>query len=208
MNFELLRENLDFLREFDEANLKALKAKLNAYESLFHSFGKVHNISHFKALEKELVDSLKILDFKDLNGFKNAVDIGSGAGFPALFLAFVLKTNFTLFEPNAKKAAFLMLVKSELGLENVSVVKEKIERFKLKFKAQLITSRALMSAPELVGLCDGFFDENTLFLLYKGSKVYDELKGFAKYEITEFDKRKYVLINAKNLSKSHLNENA
>lgn len=59
MNFELLRENLNFLREFDEANLKALKAKLNAYESLFHSFGKVHNISHFKALEKELIDSLK-----------------------------------------------------------------------------------------------------------------------------------------------------
>ena len=208
MNFELLRENLDFLREFDEANLKALKAKLNAYESLFHSFGKVHNISHFKALEKELVDSLKILDFKDLSDFKNAVDIGSGAGFPTLFLALILKTNFTLFEPNAKKAAFLMLVKSELGLENVSVFKEKIERYELKFKAQLITSRALMSAPELVRLCDGFFDENTLFLLYKGSKVYDELKGFAKYEIAEFDKRKYVLINAKNLSKSHLNENA
>lgn len=208
MNFELLRENLDFLREFDEANLKALKAKLNAYESLFRSFGKVHNISHFKALEKELVDSLKILDFKDLSGFKNAVDIGSGAGFPALFLALILKTNFTLFEPNAKKAAFLMLAKSELGLENVSVAKEKIEHFKLKFKAQLITSRALMSAPELVRLCDGFFDENTLFLLYKGSKVYDELKSFAEYEIAEFDKRKYVLIKAKNLSKSHLNENA
>ena len=85
MNFELLCENLDFLREFDEVNLKALKAKLNAYESLFYSFGNVHNISHFKALEKELVDSLKILDFKDLSGFKNAVDIGSGAGFPALF---------------------------------------------------------------------------------------------------------------------------
>lgn len=208
MNFELLREKLDFLREFDEINLKALKAKLNAYESLFHSFGKVHNISHFKALEKELIDSLKILDFKDLSGFKNAVDIGSGAGFPALFLTLILKTNFTLFEPNSKKAAFLMLVKSELGLENVSVVKEKIERFELKFKAQLITSRALMSAPELVGLCEGFFDENTLFLLYKGSKVYDELKGFAEYEIAEFDKRKYVLIKAKNLSKSHLNKNA
>lgn len=209
MNFELLRENLDFLCEFDEANLKALKAKLNAYESLFHSFGKVHNISHFKALEKELVDSLKILDFKDLSGFKNAVDIGSGAGFPALFLALILKTNFTLFEPNSKKAAFLMLVKSELGLENVSVVKEKIERFELKFKAQLITSRALMSAPKLVELCDGFFDENTLFLLYKGSKVYDELKGFAEYEIAEFDKRKYVLIEAQNLSKKAIyNENA
>lgn len=47
------------------------------------------------------------------------------------------------------------------------------------------------------------------FLLYKGSKVYDELKGFAEYEIAEFDKRKYVLIEAQNLSKKAIyNENA
>ncbi|MEQ4430288.1 16S rRNA (guanine(527)-N(7))-methyltransferase RsmG, partial [Campylobacter jejuni] len=27
-------------------------------------------------------------------------DIGSGAGFPAVFLAFLLQSNFHLFEPN------------------------------------------------------------------------------------------------------------
>lgn len=196
MNFALLQSELAFLREFDEGRLSVLKGRLNAYENLFQSFSKVHNISHFKALEKEIIDSLKILDFKDLKSAQNIIDIGSGAGFPAIFLALILGAKFTLFEPNAKKSAFLMLVKSELGLDNVVIIKEKIELYKDKFVANLITSRALMSAKALIGLCKGFFDNNTLFLLYKGSGVFEELQGVANYEIIEFNKRKYTLINA------------
>lgn len=197
MNFSLLQSELGFLREFDEKNLSELKSKLNAYESLFQSFGKVHNISRFNALENEIIDSLKILDFKDFKNAQSVIDIGSGAGFPAIFLALVLKAKFSLFEPNSKKSAFLMLVKSELGLDNVRVIKDKIELYEPKFKAKLITSRALMNAKALIKLCTGFFDKNTLFLLYKGSGVYDELAGIANYEITEFDKRKYALISAR-----------
>lgn len=197
MNFTPLQSELAFLREFDEQELSDLKNKLNAYESLFQSFSKVHNISHFKALEKEIVDSLKILDFKDLQGAQNIIDIGSGAGFPAIFLALILNAKFTLFEPNAKKSAFLMLVKSELELDNIIVIKEKIELYKDKFVANLIISRALMSVKALIALCKGFFDEKTLFLFYKGSGVLKELEGVSNYEIIEFNKRKYTLIDAK-----------
>ena len=202
MNFALLQSELGFLREFDETNLSDFKAKLNAYESLFQSYNKVHNISRFNALEKEIIDSFKILDFKDFKNAQSVIDIGSGAGFPAIFLALILRAKFSLFEPNAKKSAFLMLVKSELALDNVCVIKDKIELYEPKFKANLITSRASMSAKTLIKLCAGFFDENTRFLLYKGSGVYDELAGIANYEITEFGKRKYTLIDAKELSQS------
>lgn len=202
MNFALLQQELAFLREFDEVKLSEFKSKLNAYERLFQSFGRVHNISHFNALEKEVIDSLKILDFKDFSQAQIIIDIGSGAGFPALFLALILKAKFTLFEPNAKKAAFLMLVKSELGFDNVRVIREKIELYKDKFTANLITSRALMNAQAVIRLCAGFFDEKTLFLLYKGSGVHSELEGVANYEITEFGKRKYTLICAKEFCKT------
>ncbi len=183
------------MREFDEKNLSDFKRRLEIYENLFQNYGKVHNISAFKQLENEIIDSLKILDFKDLSFAANAIDIGSGAGFPALFLALVLRTNFTLFEPNAKKAAFLMLAKSELGLGNVGVVKEKIELHAPKFKANLITSRALMKIPLLITLCKGFFDENSLFLLYKGSSLQSELAGLENYELFEFGKRRYCLLS-------------
>lgn len=197
MNFAPLQSELAFLREFNTHQLSELKSRLNAYESLFQSFSKVHNISHFKALEKEIVDSLKILDFKDLKGAQNIIDIGSGAGFPAIFLAMILGAKFTLFEPNVKKSAFLMLAKSDLGLDNVIIIKEKIELYKDKFVANLIMSRALMSVKALIALCKGFFDDKTLFLLYKGSGVLKELEGVSNYEIIEFHKRKYTLIDAK-----------
>ena len=194
MNFSLLQRNLGFLREFDEKNSSEFKKRLEIYENLFQNYSKVHNISTFKQLENEIIDSLKILDFKDLTFAKNAIDIGSGAGFPALFLALILKAKFTLFEPNAKKAAFLMLAKSELGLGNLSVIKEKIELHTPKFKASLITSRALMKIPLLTTLCEGFFDEGSLFLFYKGSSFQSELAGLENYELFEFGKRKYCLI--------------
>lgn len=195
MNFALLSQNLDFLHHFSSQS--EFKEKLSLYERLFNDFVRVHNISHFKELEKELIDSLKIIDFKDFSQDKIIIDIGSGAGFPALFLALVLKAKFYLFEPNSKKAAFLMLVKSKLELENIFIIKEKIELYKDKFKANLITSRALMDIKSLAGLCAGFFDEKTIFLLYKGSGVYEELKNIKEYEIIEFNKRKYTLISAK-----------
>ena len=194
MNFSLLQRNLGFLREFNEKNSSEFKKRLEIYENLFQNYSKVHNISTFKQLENEIIDSLKILDFKDLTFAKNAIDIGSGAGFPALFLALILRAKFTLFEPNAKKAAFLMLAKSELGLDNLSIIKEKIELHTPKFKANLITSRALMKIPLLITLCEGFFDEGSLFLFYKGSSLQSELVGLENYELFEFGKRKYCLI--------------
>lgn len=172
MNFARICEDLNFLQSLDNAALSTLETKLNAYESVFRSYQKVHNISKFGALEDEIIDSLKILDFAEfwanlslnlskfrqngvnlglnssefqqngvnlsLNSSKfqqkladfKIIDVGSGAGFPAIFLALILKANFTLFEPNAKKAAFLMLIKNELKLPNLSVFKSKIEDFK------------------------------------------------------------------------------
>jgi 16S rRNA (guanine527-N7)-methyltransferase len=56
------------------------------------------------------------------------VDIGSGAGFPAIPLA-ILKpdASFTLVEPVAKKAAFLRHVARALPLSNVAVRAARIE---------------------------------------------------------------------------------
>lgn len=198
MNFVRICEDLNFLQSLDNAALVALETKLNAYESVFRSYQKVHNISKFGALEDEIIDSLKILDFAEFwanlglnlskftqngvnlglnlskftqNGVNlslnssefqrkladfKIIDVGSGAGFPAIFLALILKADFTLFEPNAKKAAFLMLIKNELKLPNLSVFKSKIEDFKaekcenLAFKSEDFKSENLTLKSEKV----------------------------------------------------------
>jgi len=56
------------------------------------------------------------------------VDIGSGAGFPAIPLAILRPdAGFTLFEPTGKKTSFLRHVARELPLVNVRVEPRRIE---------------------------------------------------------------------------------
>lgn len=195
MNVSELEKNLNFLQDFDSSKKETFFKRLKIYEELFFSYQKVHNISNFKSLEFEIIDSLKILDFKNLNFVKNAIDVGSGAGFPGVFLALVLGSKFHLFEPNKKKAAFLFLIKSELKLTNLSIKTERIEASKEFFTADLISSRALTNVRDLLKLCIKFYDKNTFFLLYKGSKLEDELKEVKEYEIFSYNKRKYCFLS-------------
>jgi 16S rRNA (guanine(527)-N(7))-methyltransferase RsmG len=58
------------------------------------------------------------------------LDIGSGGGFPGIPLAIAWpRTTVTLLESRDKKAGFLELVARDLGLTNVKVVCDRLERF-------------------------------------------------------------------------------
>ncbi|MCV3411443.1 16S rRNA (guanine(527)-N(7))-methyltransferase RsmG [Campylobacter lari] len=187
-------EQLNFLQNFNKDDFFK---KIILYKNLLKKFNTVHNLTHLENIDDNVIDSIKILDYCDLTDKKKIVDIGSGAGFPAIFLACILQeSEFFLFEPSAKKASFLRVVKTELNLKNINIIKEKIQNYQ-SFKADLITSRALMDVKPLVEISNGFYDENTLFLLYKGSEVYDELQGMKDYKIFNRGFRNYCLLKIK-----------
>lgn len=187
-------EQLNFLQNFNKDDFFK---KIILYKNLLKKFNAVHNLTHLENIDDNVIDSIKILDYCDLTDKKKIVDIGSGAGFPAIFLACILQeSDFFLFEPSAKKASFLRVVKTELSLKNINIIKEKIQNYQ-SFKADLITSRALMDIKPLVEISNGFYDENTLFLLYKGSEVYDELQGMKDYKIFNRGFRNYCLLKIK-----------
>lgn len=148
------------------------------YAVLLDKFNRVHSLSRYKEgeLKSQIKDSVLVLElFECIKEAKTAIDVGSGAGLPALFLAAKMpKCEWNLFEPIAKKSSFLSYCVVSLGLKNVKIHSKKIQN-SVKFKADLITSRALTNAVALIELCDGFYDENTLFLLYKGSDYKDEI---------------------------------
>jgi 16S rRNA (guanine527-N7)-methyltransferase len=57
------------------------------------------------------------------------LDVGSGAGFPGLVLACCFpEASFTLLEPLKKRAGFLQLVTTELGLANVAVDDRRLDQ--------------------------------------------------------------------------------
>lgn len=175
--------------------MSSFEAKIKAYEELFFTFNKIHNLSTYKEISSVIKDSLAPLDFWDFSKAKVAADIGSGAGFPAVFLAMRLEhCVFHLFEPAKKKASFLSYAKASLKLENIIIHADKLEDCE-GFVCDLITSRAAFKIPKLLELSKGYFDEKTSFLLYKGSSVEAELEGFEEFAtIINQKERNFVLL--------------
>ena len=82
----------------------------------------------------------------DVRGDVRVIDIGSGAGFPAIPLKiWAPDIHLTLIESNHKKAAFLNEVARALTLTNLNVVNERIEALatRLSSHAEVVTLRAV-----------------------------------------------------------------
>lgn len=158
---------MKFLPHYDE---KIFLQRVEIYKNLLKKFNQIHNLTQLKNIDENIQDSIEILNFIDLTKAQNIADIGSGAGFPAIFLSFLLDSRFYLFEPNAKKSAFLRSVKIECELKNLHIIKEKVQNHKAEFKADFITSRALMKAKDLIQICRFLSDKNTTFILWLKKK--------------------------------------
>ncbi len=171
--------------------------KVEEYKALLLKWNKIHNLTGAKTaaqIDEFIVDAVAPITF--LPPFKNGMDIGTGAGFPGMILAFALPdTHFTLVEPLAKRASFLQFVKAHLGLTNVDVKAVKVEQLTPQL-FDFITSRAVTDTQMLLKLSEPFRKEGTLLLFYKGEKVYDEINESLNYQIIEKHHRHYLLIES------------
>lgn len=112
---------------------------------------------------------------------KTVLDLGSGAGFPALVLAamdFEGKYDFHLIESDGKKCAFLNKVIEACDLKAV-VHNERIEQMKT-FDVDVVTARALASLDQLIKYAFPFLKTKTRCLFMKGAKVDEELETACK----------------------------
>jgi len=158
-------------------------------------WNKIHNLTGATTREEvaeHIYDSVFPVSF--LPKINNALDIGTGAGFPGLILAMALRsTQFTLVEPLAKRAGFLQFIKADLGLDNVEVLNKRIEQVP-PIAYDFITSRAVTETQTLMDFAKPFIVKGTLLLFFKGERVYDEIQDAEHVKIIKTDKRHYLLI--------------
>lgn len=177
--------------------------KVEIFIELLLKYNQTHNITGAKNKEaamKNVEDSIYPLNFLHVKTIQKAIDIGTGAGFPGLLLALAMpETHFVLFEPIAKKSAFLHLAKSTLDLKNVEVSTNRVEKV-TPFKVDLISSRAVTNTKMLISLCKDFIAPHTLLLFYKGELVQEEIEGLQNCEIHQKGKRNYLIMKDISLS--------
>jgi len=158
------------------------------------NYNKTHNITGAKtkeAIYQNILDSIYPISL--LKGYTSFLDIGTGAGFPGLILAFESDARVVLCEPLKKRAAFLFYIKTLLKLSHVKVESKRVEDVRSE-PFELITSRAVTKTKMLITLCKHLMDERTTLLFYKGSNVVDELDDAMDYTLTHRENRKYLLI--------------
>jgi len=168
---------------------------IQKYKEHLFKWNKIHNMTGAKdenSIDEFIYDAVFPVSF--LPYAKNLLDIGTGAGFPGMILAIALPdTKVTLVEPLTKRASFLQFVKADLGLDNVRVVKNRVEDMDSEI-FDIVTSRAVTDTQMLLTLSKNFRDENSKLLFYKGERVYDEVDETLNHKIIKTKNRHYLLI--------------
>jgi 16S rRNA (guanine527-N7)-methyltransferase len=120
-------------------------------------------------------DSAQIIEFIP-PAAQSLVDLGSGAGFPGLVLAELLRdrpTRVVLYESTQRKRDFLSAVAQRLDLR-VEIRGMRIEESKPE-PFDVITARACAPMPKLLRYAQKFWTAGTVALFLKGQNVGVEL---------------------------------
>ena len=152
-------------------------------------FNKAHNI--VGRLTESEINLLDVLDCESIlphtKSAKKVLDIGSGAGLPGLIIAInQSKAQITMSEKNKKKAYFIRKTIRTLQLKNATIIDKAITPTLLtQNKFDVITARALATAPKIINMAQHLLSKGGKFLLMKGSmeKINEE--------VAQLDNNKY-----------------
>ena len=140
-------------------------------------WNKAYNLTAIKddqqALIKHIFDSLSIVPFLPAG---DLLDIGTGAGLPAVIVAICQPQRaVTALDSNQKKIRFIKQVASELGLKNLTPVASRIEAHAGSY--QVITSRAFASLVDFVTHSQSKLADNGIICAMKGVEPIDEIQA-------------------------------
>lgn len=152
--------------------------KLATYLSLLEKWNKTYNLTSIRKpremLTLHLLDSLSVASHVATGADSRLLDVGTGPGLPGIPLAIIYpQLPVFLLDSNIKKTRFLTQSKIELGLDNVTVLHDRVEQVQGQFPQ--IISRAFASLDKMVEVCRHLLAQDGEFLAMKGQKPEDEM---------------------------------
>ena len=132
---------------------------------------------------RHLLDSAQIIDFVDKKDIKLCTDLGSGAGFPGIVLAILMKSKNPLFkvifyEKSFHKSNFLRSVGRKLNLNSEVNQKNIFEEKNLI--TDIIVSRAFKPLPIIFEIAVNNFKKFKYIIVFLGKSGKEILKDAKK----------------------------
>ncbi len=154
------------------------RERLVAHLELIAKWNRVHNLTAVRETEQmvvlHLLDSLCVLPH--LEDAKTIVDVGSGAGLPGIPIAIARpQARVTLLDSSHKKCAFLQQAKTELALENVEVVCDRVEKWMPAAKFDAVISRAFSDLADFVAQAQHLVAPGGRLIAMKGVYPFEEI---------------------------------
>lgn len=154
------------------------RARLARHLELIAKWNRVHNLTAVRETEQmvvlHLLDSLAALPH--LEGAETILDVGTGPGLPGIPVAIARPdARVTLLDSSHKKCAFLQQAKTELALDNVTVVCDRVEQWKPEAKFDAVVSRAFSDLGDFVTQARHLVAPGGRLLAMKGVYPFDEI---------------------------------
>lgn len=150
---------------------------LTDYLGLLQRWNGVYNLTAVRdpqqLVGRHLLDSLAILPWIDTGP---VLDVGTGAGLPGIPLAVMRpELEFVLLDANGKKTRFVQQAVTALGLDNVAVVRERVEAFHREPPFARVTTRAYSSLDDMVRGTAHLLAADGIWLAMKGLRPDPEI---------------------------------
>tara|TARA_Y100001970_G_C14173631_1_gene825625 strand:+ start:29 stop:664 length:636 start_codon:yes stop_codon:yes gene_type:complete len=147
---------------------------------------------------RHFLDSSQVIDFINKND-KTLIDLGSGAGFPGLVLAIILKdrkipVKVKLLEKSPKKMNFLKKIIDQLHL-NVDLIDKNIFEHSEKLSEDIIVSRAFKKLKIILELIHNQAENWKKIFVFLGKTGNEELLQASKIWDIEYKQRVSVTSN-------------
>ena len=182
----------EFKRLLAEAEIELEDPQINKMISYMREILKINENINLTAirdekefLEKQLLDSLMILDYAEVKKANRIIDIGTGAGFPGIPLAIALpNTKFVLVDSLNKRLKVIDSLCEELEIDNVKTIHGRAESLghdkDHREKYDICVSKAVAPLGALVEYCLPFVKVGGKFYAYKTDAVKDEMSGASR----------------------------
>jgi 16S rRNA (guanine527-N7)-methyltransferase len=153
-------------------------AKFAQLLQLIAKWNRVHNLTSIRETEQmvvlHLLDSLSVLPH--LDGVGTILDVGTGPGLPGIPVAIAMpQAAVTLLDSSHKKCAFLEQAKADLGLRNVEVVCDRVEKWSPGRRFDAVVSRAFSDLADFIAQAQHLVAPGGRLIAMKGVYPFDEI---------------------------------